>query len=68
MAHCSVACPSCNAVASTVLSSLAGVGARFSEASQELVEQSVHSRHTSDDSEEIRLGGAPIETGSVIIF
>lgn len=43
------------------------VYARFSEASQELVEEGVHRWHTGNDSEKIRLGCTPIETGGVVI-
>jgi hypothetical protein len=55
------------ALAVTTILTLAGVGACFSEASQELVEQGVHSRHTSDNGEEVRFGGAPIEAGCVVV-
>jgi hypothetical protein len=39
---------------------LAGVCARFSEASEEFVENGMHGRHTGYDGEQVRFGGAPV--------
>jgi hypothetical protein len=53
-------------VAITVLT-LAGVCARFSEASQELVENSMYGRHTSHNGEQVRFGSAPVQAGSIVV-